>query len=332
MRNSGSPERTFGWVLGFAGLALTLTAATLAHAEQDTPLKEGTRALYRGDYGTAAARAEQYLKAHPGAVAARILLARAEVAQGKYTAAYEELLKALRADPRNTDALYYLVRVCSVLSQIEYHRLFEMAPDSVRVHQLLAESYAVQGKNSMAEEEYQAALKADPQSVEVLDALGDLKRSQFKFDAAISNYSRAAEIRPQDYDSAYGLGACYLYQRDPQRAIEHFRRALEIDPNSPAARLALGDALLRANQPAAALLELKAAIALAPKMRQVYTLLARAYRRLGQLPQAEEALKTERRLTQEEIEAREVTSRSGDLTPDSSPPPLPAEESPKPED
>lgn len=298
-------------------LAVALAACPLCAGQADG-LAEGTRALYQGDYRRAAALATEELKAHPRDPAGRILLARAEIAQGRYDLAFEELRRALHVDPKNIDALYYLGRLCGILSQIEYQRLYALAPDSARVHQLLAESYRAQENTAKAEEEFKAALKANPRSVEVLDALGDLERSRFRFDAAISYYSLANETAPRDYDSAYGLGASYLYRQDVQRSIEHFRSALEIDPNSAAARLALGDALLRAGQPAEAVKELKAAVALEPDMRQAYTLLARAYRNLNQPREAREALNKANELTQREIQTRQDLFRTDDVT--SSPP------------
>ena len=297
--------------------ALVLAPAVAAPLMGQAELAEGTRALYRGDFEAAATRAERYLKAHPGAVAAQILLARAHIAQGNYLAAYQELEAALHTDPRNIDALYYLGRVCGILAQVEYRQLFGMAPDSMRVHQLLAQSYELQENTTKAEEEYLAALKANSQSVEILDALGDLKRHQYKLDEAVTYYSRAGEIEPSNYDSAYGLGACYLFQHNPQRAIGYFRQALATDPNSAAARFALGDALLRANQPAAAVKELKAAAELEPRMRQAYTLLARAYQKLGQTQEAEAALKKEQAMAREQMEERRTTLSSDSPTPGS---------------
>lgn len=306
----------------FAALLLALACATALRG--DAELAEGTRALYRGEYEIAAVRAQRYLKAHPGAAGAEILLARARIAQGQYPAAYEELLRALRSDPKNLDALYYLGRVCVILSQVEYRQLFQMAPDSYRSHQILAESYLAQQNKAKAEEEYKAALKANERSVEVLDALGDLKRASYQLDEAVTYYARAAKLSPGDYDSVYGLGACALFQNQHQQAIEHFQRALAIDPNSAAARLALGDALLRANQPREAAAELRKAVALEPDMRQAYTLLARAYGRLGLSQAADEALKKERELAQAKSEELVKILSSGSLPAPLglSPPPL----------
>src|SRR5579863_637385 len=288
-------QRRMIW-LSSAVVALVLTAPLLAEAN----LADATRTFYRGDYAVAAMRAREYLQAHPTAVAARILLARTQIAEGDYQRAYQELVKAVRCNPKNIDALYFLGWVCIALSQAEYRELFQMAPGYFRAHQVLAESYLAEGDNAKSEEEYQAALKANPQALDVLDALGDLKRANLHCDEAVVYYARATELSPHDYDSSYGLGACALSQSRPQLAIAHFRKAVKIDPTSQAARYRLGDALLRVGKPAAAVTELKAAVALEPGMRQAYALLARAYGRLGQSQAAEEALKKELALEQTE--------------------------------
>ena len=305
IRNRPGQEKHLAQTVRLVVLATMLMAGGALRAQQGGGLAETTKALYRGNAVQAAALARSYLKVHPGSPAAVVLLARAEMAQEKYESAYQRLWRVLRNDPKNIDALYYLAHVCVKLSQQQREQLYSLAPDSARVHQLLAESYRVQQNRGKAEEEYLVALGADPRSVEVLNALGDLKRSQFRFDEAVSYYSRAAQIEPRNYHSAYGLGVCHLYQQNPAKAIGEFQRALVLDPESAPARLALGNALLQVGQVAEAVTELKAAVAANPDMRQAYTLLARAYRRLGQSKEAEEALRKSEELTQKERLARE---------------------------
>jgi len=283
---------------------------SLLCAEEAPEIAEGTRALYRGDYQEARALASKYLEAHPQASAARILVARAEIAQGQFEPAYESLRKALELDPTNIDALYYPERLCTILSEIEFRQLLEASPDSFRAHQLMGESYLGRHDRETAEREYHAALKANPASLEILDALGDLMRSEYRFDEALNYYARAAKLAPRDYTSAYGAGTCHLFKQNRQRAIESFRAAVAIDPGSAAAHLGLGDALLQEGQTSAAVAELKAAIGLLPGMRQAYTLLARAYQKLGQTREAQEALEKEQQLAQEEIKTREETPGS----------------------
>lgn len=313
-------RRKCWWAAGIWLLAFAITvAATPLDGEEASEIAEGTRALYQGDYAQARALALKYVAAHPELAPGRILLARAEIAQSQYEAAYQDLQRALDLDPTDIDALYYLERLCAILSQVEFRELIQTAPDSMRAHQLLAESYLAQHHDEEAEQEYEAALKSDPTSVEILDALGELERRAFKFDAALAYYQRAAKLAPRDYTSAYGIGACYLFKQDPQRAIESFRRALRTDAHSAATHLALGDALLREGQAFAAVTELKAAAKLVPDMRQAYTLLARAYEKLNQPLAAQEALEKERQLAQEEIKGRETTSDSGEPPPAGTP-------------
>lgn len=271
-------------------------------AEPAPQLRESTRALYRNEFERAALLARTYVKTHPQDPAGLILLARAEMAQGKHRPAYQELRQALRTDPNNIDTLYYLGQVSKILGQLEYEQLFAMAPDSARTHQFLAESYSAQGNSKKAIAEYEAALKADPRSVEVLCALGDLERWDQRFDVAIGYYSRALELEPNGYCGPYGLGVAHLRRHELPQAIEYFQRALNSDPKSGVARLALGSALLSSGDVTGALSELKSAVVCKPDLRQAYALLAKVYRRLGQLREAEESLKKAKELEQREHE------------------------------
>jgi Tfp pilus assembly protein PilF len=288
-----------------AVLMCLLIPAPLALAQSEQLLKESIQAYYRGDYSAAANLAQRLAKAQPGTSAPYVLLARARASQGNIQQAFQALRQALRINPNDTEALYFLAHVCTGLSRAEYQRLFAMAPNSARVHQILAESYQVQENLPKAEEEYQAALQADPNLAEVLNVLGDMKRYQFKFEEAIVYYSRAANIRPRDYDSAYGQGASQLYLQKPDLAVEHFQKALSVNPKAAAARLALGDALLRLKQFESAAKELESAIQIDPKMRQAFTLLGKAYQQMGQPAKAKEAFAAAQKLIHEEIQGRE---------------------------
>ena len=283
-------------------LLLGLVAALPAGADE---LEDATRALYRGEPSRAATIAEAYVKSHPNVARARIVLARAEVAQGRLDAAFLQFRAALQLQPDNPDGLYYLGRLSGILAQQEYKRLFAIAPESARVHQLMAEAALAQKDTAQAEAEYRAALGANPNSVSVLDALGDLMRSQARLDQAASFYRKAAELDSRDYDSAYGLGACELARGAIDSALAHFRHAASLDPNSAAARFAVGTTLIRLDRYAEAIAELKAAIALEPDFRQAYTHLGRAHRKLGDAAAAAAAFQKARELFQNESDERQ---------------------------
>jgi tetratricopeptide (TPR) repeat protein len=293
--------------LALAGLlALVLGAGPLLGDPPSAPPGEWTRAFQRGDYPRAIALAGERIRAQPGDVEARIVLARAKAAQGRFEAAYEGFRKALRIDPRSTDALYYLGITAGVLAQSEYERLFTLAPGSARAHQLQGDSYEAQGQRREAEVEYKAALLASPKSVEVLVALGDLTRRDAAYDEAITYYSRAAELAPRNYDVLYGLGVCHSFRQEHAKAVEYFRQALRREPDSAPAHLALGSSLLQTGQTPAAVTELEAARRLEPRMRQAYFLLGRAYRALGRSSEAEAAFARVQELVRQEGEAAEA--------------------------
>jgi tetratricopeptide (TPR) repeat protein len=269
-------------------------ATALAAAEQAPELTEATRAFHRGDMDAARSAATGYLKLHPASSEAQLLVARTEMVRGDLQAAYRELEQIVRREPRNADALYYFSKLCGILSHVEYQQLYELAPESGRVHQLLGESYQAQGNLPKAEEEFRKTLEANPRSVRVLVALGDVKRAQGDFDEAVSLYSRAIKIEPREYDAAYGLGVAYLFRQEPKTAIDWFRRSLALEPNSTAARLALGDAYMRVGKLEEAVTELKAVVALERGAAQAYVLLARAYQKLDRPREADEAFQKAR--------------------------------------
>src|SRR6266704_3683889 len=288
---------------------LVLVVAIGATGNGQSPaLTKCTRAFYGEDYALAIQLAEKHLSKYPKDVLVRVVLARAELAQGKPLQAFKTLQRVLEFDPKNIDALYYLSLVSKELSQSEYQRLFSLAPDSFRAHQVLAEAALSPGNPTEAEKEFKRALEVNPQSVDVSTELAELKRSQSKFDEAIAYYSQAEKSGLLNYDVAYGLGACYTYKQEYPQAIEWLRKAVDLAPDSAAGRFALGNALFQDGQLEAAIPELNAALRLEPRMKQGYFLLGRAYSKLGRQEEAKGAIKKLDELNRADVPGREKGS------------------------
>jgi protein O-GlcNAc transferase len=296
---------------------LPIRAATLAIAVCVVPgfaprasaaeARDYLGAFNRGEYAKAFELARQRVAADPKDIEARIIQARADAALGRLDAAYQGFREALRVDPANADALYYVGFTAGVLAQAEYDRLLGLAPESARAHQLLAESQQAQGRAKEAEAEYKAVLAKNPRAVDALVALGDITRKGLRLEEALGYYSRALEMAPRSYDAHYGLGACLAYQGKQAEAVASFRKALALDPASGAAHLALGISLLQTGQNEAAAAELEAATRLEPKMRQAYYQLGRAYQALGRTADAEAAFAKMKSLLRGEMDAAEET-------------------------
>jgi tetratricopeptide (TPR) repeat protein len=281
--------------VGLLGLGLFLLATTQVMGQvmsqirgpAQTPLlSQSVSALYRGEPAQAAELARKHLNRNPHDARGRVILARAELALGEFASAFEDLRKALADDPRNVDGLYYMAVLSKALAQKEYQRLYSIAPDSMRVHLLLAEASLAEENYTEAESQLKAALAASPRSVEVLTALGELKRSQSKFDEAIDWYRQAELIGPLNYDIVYGLGACFTYKQEHSRAVEYLKKAVVFAPESGAGRFALGNALFQAGDAEAAIPELVAALKMEPRLKQAYFVLGRAYQKVGREAEA----------------------------------------------
>jgi Flp pilus assembly protein TadD len=298
---------------------VVLFAVAGTHAFGQSPvLAKCTEAFYRGDYVQTVQLADEHLLTSPRDAPVRVILARAELALGKFQLAFADLRKALAAQPHNIDALYYLAVVSQELSRQEYQKLAELAPDSDRVHQLLGEAALAAENPSEAEAQFLEALKANPRSTEVSTELAELKRSQSKFDEAITYYTQAEQVGPLNYDIAYGLGASYTYKQNYSEAILWLRKAVALAPDSSSARFALGNALFQSGQLENAIPELKRSLQLEPRLKQAYFLLGRAYSKLGKKDEASAALKKLDELSRSEVpgqekgSAKDVGSKSDD--------------------
>jgi len=215
--------------------------------------------------------------------------------RGDSERAYVELVEAQRHAPDDQDVLYYLAIVSGDLARATFDALYKLAPDSARVHQLMAESFEAQDLKAEAETEYEAAVRADPNLVDALLALGKLKRIRLACDEAIALYEKAEGIRPT-FDGAFGLGTCLAVQQEDQKAIAQFKRALANDQRAAIAWEGLGTALARTGQVAEGIPALERAIALEPDMVEAYYALGQAYRKAGNEERARAAFEHAQRL------------------------------------
>ena len=247
-------------------------------------------------------------KPHPGNVAAMVLAARAHLARGEHPAAYDLLRTALAKEPGNVDVLYFLGIASSELAKREFDRLYKLAPEGARVHQLLAQALKLQNKLAEAAAEYELALAANPSLLEALIELAAIRREESDCERAAALYRRADEVRTT-YEATYGLGICLAAQNQHAAAVEQLRKALRHDGNAATAHFALGSSLLQLRDAAEAARALERAVALEPRMRQGHYLLGRVYRTLGLAERSRQAFARADELAQAERAADEKALR-----------------------
>ena len=289
-------RRPVAWLLAAAcSTGVPIPEADAGQAPAATRDTRAARALEEGAPDRAVTLAHAVVQAHPGNVAARVLLARAHLALGQLDLADEQLQQAARLAPRDEHVLYYLGLVTSQLARREFERLFAVAPDSARVHQLMAESLEARELRVAAEEEYQAALRADPDAYDALLGLARLQRIRLDCEHAIALYQRAERLRPS-YEGAYGLGSCQLRQQDFPAALASLEQAVTRDPSAALAWVDLGSARLGAGRTSDAVAALERAIVLEPRMGEAYYMLGRVYQSTGDTARAREAYARAREL------------------------------------
>jgi tetratricopeptide (TPR) repeat protein len=282
------PIRSFPTVLAALALSVAAASAQAPASKPDTRLTEAQRALTRGELAPAFELGSAYTKAHPRDARGWVLLARVHIAREELDQAYERLDRALRADPRNVDALAYLGLVSGQLASDAFEDLTTKAPRSARVHQLQGEAFEAQDRRSDAEAAYQAALDVQPNLLDALLPLARLKRGRLACEEAITLYQRAEAVKPT-FDSAFGLGFCLAVIQDNEAAVERYGEAVKRDPKAAVAWSGLGAALVKVGRTTDAIAALKRAVALEPRMSEPWYVLGMVYKTAGDDVRSKEA-------------------------------------------
>lgn len=108
-------------------------------------------------------------------------------------------------------------------------------------------------------------------------------------DGALDEFRRELEISPAHVPARLQMAFEFLKRGDAASARTPATEAVALAPDHFATRLALGQVMLETDDLKRALSELEKAATLAPGSPQVHFLLARAYGRLGRMPEAERA-------------------------------------------
>jgi tetratricopeptide (TPR) repeat protein len=164
-----------------------------------------------------------------------------------------------------------------------------IAPDSYRVHQLLAEAYFARHDMQGAIAEFAVAVQRKPDDAELLYALGRAYFTIAEFSQALAALEKSLELDSYNAEANFLAGKSHVNLERPSEALPLLERALQLDPSMVSARAELGKAHLRMNQWEAAAKELEVACS-ADAGGELYYELFRAYSKLNQTEKAERAL------------------------------------------
>ena len=229
-----------------------------------------------------------------------ILLGRAQMALGDEQAAAAAFAESLNRNHANAQSCYWLIRSYQHLALVCLNHVVELAPDSWRVHQIQGEYYQSRFDYKKAVGEFQAALRTHPDSAELHEQLGNALLLDKNAAAGEAEIEKALQIDSTRALSLFLLGGVCFQNRDVPKSIEYFQGALRFDPSFLPARAALGRAYMRVGKPASAVPELEKASS-TDDSGDLHYLLSMAYRQLGKIDLAAQALAVSQELRKKSV-------------------------------
>jgi tetratricopeptide (TPR) repeat protein len=210
---------------------------------------------------------------------------------GDVSKAVDVLRTLERLDPKDPDVLFTAYRTYSDMAARALAELAKVAPDSGRMHQILAQSLMSQNNFPGAIQQYRKALEINPHLPGIYFELGqailanstDEKARQ----QARQDFLMALAADPRDANSEYELGEIAWLESDPRGALQDYTRALEFRPGFTEAQIGLGKVLTAMGQPQEALGYLLNAARQDPQNEMAHYHLAMTYRKLGRADAAE---------------------------------------------
>jgi tetratricopeptide (TPR) repeat protein len=196
-------------------------------------------------------------------------------------------------DPTNVEITYAAYRIYSDLTDESRLSLSVEAPNSARMHQMMAHELARQGKTDEAIAHYREAMKIDPKTLGLHFELAEMLNNSSipgGRQEAKKEYEAALAADPSDEKSESRLGDLAALEGDQKAAAEHYERALKLQPNDPDANVGLAKALMTLNQTDKALGLLERAVKLDPTSDVAHFRLSTIYRKMGRTADAKSEL------------------------------------------
>jgi tetratricopeptide (TPR) repeat protein len=202
--------------------------------------------------------------------------------------------------------LYWSIRAEQRLAILYLVYAGEVEPDSIRLHELLAESYRDRGKLGEAEAEYKVALGINPREFAALIGAAANYLEGQRIDAAAEMIQRALAENPSDAEANYVMGEVLIAKHNYAEAEPYLKAGLAAKAELvPRVHALLGQVYASQGDTARAIGEFRAGLS-SDDDGSVHFQLGRLYQRSGEAKLAAAAFEESKSLSQ-----RKQTAASG---------------------
>jgi tetratricopeptide (TPR) repeat protein len=176
----------------------------------------------------------------------------------------------------------------------ELDEAIKLGSDNPQTYMYIARLFSELGRKDQAEEALRRALREAPKDPVILSQMGDMLIAQGKWAPAIQVFRELYESSPKTQEKAqalYNLGKVYIAVRDYKNAEKALEGAYQLDMLNEDALVLLADAYVQNGQAHRAITLYKESLRLNPDNLKVLKGQAQLYLNLGELTEAESALK-----------------------------------------
>lgn len=207
--------------------------------------------------------------------------------------------RAVALSPANAKYHYNLALILNQMGENEravreLDEAIRLGSDNPQTYMYIARLYAELGRREQAEAALAKALAEAPRDPVILSQMGDMLVAQAKWAPAIRIFKELYETSPQTGGKAqamYNLGKVYIALRDFRNAEKALEAAYQLDMLNEDALVLLGEAYVQTGQSHKAVTLFKESLRLNPDNLKVLRGQAQLYLGLGELTEAEVALK-----------------------------------------
>jgi superkiller protein 3 len=273
--------------------------ATVSLQDDAARIEEFDQAIREGRVDELEPRLQSYINQYKNSSRAYYLLGYVYYRQQKTEDSVRALSRSIELNDQSAQVHTLLGRVLIKSARCDQaqralEKALELEPNSEEAHYLLGRALSSQENYDKAREQFELSIKLNPSYAEAYNALGFALESLGEDAKGQASYERAIEIsrkQQKPFEAPYvNLSSYYNWHGDVARGMEYAQKALVINPQSDLAYFQLGRAYRTLGNWPEAAGALEHAIALMPSAPQYHYALSGVYRKMGKARESQASL------------------------------------------